>query len=215
MSKERLEMLKAKRLLQRSNSKILSLFAAPSPKPGFEAAIGSLCDDLSEDGRSLVIGGRQFGHVQFEGPLATFLPHPWKQALRAVRSGYPGCEGWKAGFPLIAMIEIRMGTAPGGYLKLNAELGPIAAPRVRKGMVEALQQAASAARLDRIQFQPEATARGQLYSRFFHRSTLSVGDVHDVKEIRQAFMQLIEDFGQEVDLVTSVIPEFSRLYGDP
>jgi len=119
-----------------------------------------------------------------------------------------GADQW-AGYPFITWVEIRAGEdGAKGQLKLNAEVGPISDPEIRKRMIDSIKAMASEKGLGRIQFQTGATDQGRLYSRFLRKNTVAVNDIHDVDEIERKLLQLLGDFNPEFGAVTSVISQF-------
>jgi hypothetical protein len=69
-----------------------------------------------------------------------------------------GRKNWWAGYPFIVWIEIRAGDdGATGYLRLNAEVGPISDQRARKGIIEAIKAAVSASTFERIHFEAGAS----------------------------------------------------------
>jgi hypothetical protein len=147
-----------------------------------------------------------------EKSLVSFLPARWREELDKTKGTWPGCEKWWAGYPLITWVEIRPGDDDAkGYLKLNAEVGPISNHKIRKGIVEAIKAAASAQGLKRVQFQAAASDKGQLYSRFLRKNSIAVNDINGTDEMERKLVELIADFEPEFELVASIIPQFLRL----
>ncbi|MNT60802.1 hypothetical protein D3C86_1918760 [compost metagenome] len=70
--------------------------------------------------------------------------------------------------------------------------------------------AASAQGMERIQFPVGASDKGRLYSRFLRENSITVSDVRNADEIEKKFVELIAGFEPEFELVSSVIPNFTR-----
>jgi hypothetical protein len=97
-----------------------------------------------------------------------------------------------------------------GYLKLNAEIGPIANQKARKGIITAIKLASSARTLGRIRFQAGASDEGRLYSRFLRKNSVGLTDCYNTGEIERNLVKLVADFEPEFELVASIIPQFLR-----
>lgn len=209
MSKRRSEIENLARQLYRDQRNVLDLIREPKLGLGFESAVHRLFGDKPERGKIVRIGNREFKYSSLAKSLVSFLPARWHEELEKTKDAWLGCENWWAGCPLIVWVEIRAsddGTT--GYLKLNAEVGPVSNHKVRKGIIEAIKVAASAKGLERIQFPTGASDKGRLYSRFLRKNSIAVNDIRDADEMQRRFAELIAGFEPEFDLVTSVIPQF-------
>ncbi|WP_296438095.1 hypothetical protein [Rhizobium sp. 60-20] len=200
------------RQFYRDQKKVLDLIRKPSSRSGFDPAIHRLFGNDPKQGKMVRIGNRDYRYSSLAKNLVSFLPARWHEELDKTKGTWSGCANWWAGYPFIAWVEIRVGDdGTTGYLKLDAEVGPISGHRIRKGIIDAIKVAASAKGLERIQFPAGASDKGRLYSRFLRKNSIAVNDIGDTGEIETKFVQLIADFGPEFELVASVIPEFLRL----
>lgn len=199
------------RQLYRDQKKTLDLIRQEGPISGFEPTVRRLFGDKPNRGKTVRIGNREFKYAGNAKNLVSFLPARWADELAAREGTWPGCGNWWAGYPLIAMVEMRVNDdGRTGFLRLNAEVGPISDHKARKGIIEAIQMAATAEGLERIQFPAGASDKGRLYSRFLRESSISLSDIRDVNDVEKKFAGLVRSFEPEFELVTSVVPLFAR-----
>lgn len=195
------------RRLYRDQKKTLDLIRQEGPVSGFEPTVRRLFGDKPERGKTVRIGNREFKYAGNAKNLVSFLPARWAEELAARKSTWLGCENWWAGYPLIVVMEMRVGAdGVAGALRLNAEVGPVSDHDVRKGIVEAIRSAAAAKGVERIQFQADAFGERRLYSRFLRGNSIALNDTRDVNELERKFVELIVSFEPEFELVRSVVP---------
>jgi len=209
MSKGRSETHDLARQLFRDQRKVLDLIKKDRSGSGFATAVFRLFGDKPERGKTVRIGKHELKYSSHEESLVSFLPARWREELDKTKGAWSGCENWWAGYPLIAWVEIRAsddGTT--AHLKLHAEVGPVSNHKVRKGIIEAIRDAAYAKGLERIQFPVGASDKGRLYSRFLRENSIAVSDSRNADEIAKRFTELIAGFEPEFELVSSVIPKF-------
>ncbi|WP_429816409.1 hypothetical protein [Ensifer sp. B1-9] len=189
----------------------MGLIAERSTDTGFGPAISRLFGDNPERGKLIRIGNSRFVCFGLQKNLVSFLPVRWHEEFERTGIAWPGCQNWWAGYPLIAWVEVRAGDdGVKGYLKLNAEVGPISNHQARKGVIEAITAAAYVKELERVHFPAEASDEGRLYSRFLRKNSVAVNDIRDTDEVETKFVQLVADFETEFELVATVIPQFAR-----
>lgn len=211
MSKKPSEMVNPTHQLCGDHKLILDLFKEQSPDTGFGPAVHRLFGGNAERTRSVRIGNRWFNHVAIAKNIVSFLPEQWQEELKKTKDTWSGCENWWAGYPLIIWVELQISNDRGatGYLKLNAEVGPVSNHVARKGMIEAIKVSASRAALERIQFPPGASDHGRLYSRFLQKNSIAINNIRNTEEVERGLVQLISDFEPELELVAGTIPRFS------
>lgn len=209
MSKGRSETHDLARQLFRDQRKVLDLIKKDRSGSGFATAVFRLFGDKPERGKTVRIGKHELKYSSHEESLVSFLPARWREELDKTKGAWSGCENWWAGYPLIAWVEIRAsddGTT--AHLKLHAEVGPVSNRKVRKGIIEAIREAAYVKGLERIQFPVGASDKARLYSRFLRENSIAVSDSRNADEIAKRFTELIAGFEPEFELVSSVIPKF-------
>jgi hypothetical protein len=216
MGKQRSEMEDLARQLYRDHKKVLGLLTERSSGSGFELAVQRLFGDNPEREKPVKVGNSKVTCSGIQKSLVSFLPARWHEELDKTKGTWPGCDNWWAGYPFIAWVEIRAGDdGTTGILKLNAEVGPISNHKARKGIIEAIQMAASAQGLERIQFPVGASDERGLYSRFLRKNSIAVKDIRETDGVESKIVQLMADFEPEFDLVASVIPQFLRFKDVP
>ncbi|TAW11117.1 hypothetical protein [Rhizobium ruizarguesonis] len=210
MSNDRSEMDKLARQFFRENKKALELVTTRKSDSSFAITVCRLVGDNPQLGKPFKIANRNYIYSGFDKNRMIFLPARWREELDKMRDAWPGCENWWAGYPFILWVELRLGDdGTTGYLRLNAEVGPISDQRARKGIIEAIKAAASSANsLERIHFEAGAADKGRLYSRFLRKNSIIVSSIHDANEVEKRFVQLVADFEPEFELVMGVIPQF-------
>lgn len=202
------------RQLYRDHKKALDLLKEHGSGSGFEPAVHRLFGNNPQREKAVRIGNTEFIYSELAKSHVSFLPAQWQTALKKMRDKWRGCENWWAGYPLITWVEIRAGDdGIKGYLKLNAEVGPVSDHSVRKGIIDSIKATASAKGSDRIEFQAGASDKGRLYSRFLRKNSITVNDIRDTDQIVRNFVELIDRFEPEFAFVTSVIPQFLRVEG--
>lgn len=214
MSRERSEMGNLVRRLYRDHKPVLDLLTERRSGSGFERAVQQLFGDNPARGKAVRIGNSAFICSGVDKSRVSFLPARWHEELDKTKSAWPGCDNWWAGYAFIAWVEVRAhddGTT--GFLKLNAEVGPISNPDVRTGIIEAIKLASLAEGLERIHFPAGTADEGRLYSRFLRKNSVAVNDIHDAADVESKFVRLVADFAPEFELVASVIPQFLRFSG--
>lgn len=208
MSKGRWEVEELALQFYRDHKKAVDLLRARRPKSGFELAARRLFGDNPKPGRTVRIGHRQLNCLNLAANRVSFLPASWQVEFDRTDGQWSGCEKWWAGYPLISYVDMRAGDdGRSGRLVLKAEVGPISNHSVRKAIIEAIKTAASARNLSRIQFPVDATREGRLYSLFLRRNSVVVNDIYSGSEVESKFLQLVDDFKPEIDLITSLIPQ--------
>lgn len=199
-------MKKTTQQIYRDSKKLLGLFNERAPDGGFDGALRRLFGDQPKQMARTSIGGDDFLYAGSSKDLIALLPSSWKEAFDQTEQKWPGCEKWWAGYPLIAIIEIKSGDdGMKGHLKLNAEVGPISVHEIRQAAIGAIKAAATEEKLDRIHFQSDATEKGRLYSRFLRKNTLAVGDIRRADDIESKLKTLVGEFKPEFELITSVL----------
>lgn len=202
------------RQLYRDHKKALDLIKEHGSGSAFESAVRRLFGDNLLRGKAVRIGNGEFIYSELAKSHVSFLSAQWQKALEKTRNKWRGCENWWAGYPLITWVEIRAGDdGIKGYLKLNAEVGPVSDHSVRKVIIESIKATASAKGSDRIEFQAGASDKGRLYSRFLRKNSITVNDIRDTDQIVRNFVELVDRFEPEFDLIASVIPQFLRVDG--
>jgi hypothetical protein len=173
-----------------------------------------LVGDNPQLGKPFKIANRNYIYSGSDKNRLLFLPARWREELDKTRDAWPGCENWWAGYPFIAWVELRLGDdGTTGFLRLNAEIGPISDHETRKSIIDAIKAAASATGSERINFETGAADNGRLYSRFLRKNSATVSNIHDANEVERKLIQLVVEFDLEFELVTGVIPQFLRFGG--
>lgn len=199
------------RRLYRDQKKTLDLIRQEGPRPGFESAVRRLFGANPDHGKMVRIGNREFKYAGYAKNLVSFLPARWAELLAAREGTWLGCENWWAGYPLVALMEMRVGDdGIAGFLRLSAEVGPVLDREARKGIIEVIRSAAAAAGVERIQFQAAAFDERCLYSRFLRGNSIALNDTRDVNELERKFIELVASFEPEFELVASVVPLLPR-----
>ncbi|MBZ7927533.1 hypothetical protein LAC79_38010 (plasmid) [Ensifer adhaerens] len=212
MNKKSSELENLARAFYRDHKKVLGLIKEDNAGSGFEPAVHRLFGNNPAREKLVRIGNSEFMFSGLTRSQVSFLPARWRQEFDKTRSTWRGCENWWAGYPLISLVELRAGDLDAkGYLRLNAEVGPVSNHRVRAGIIEAISTAASAKGLKRIQFLPGASDKGRLYSRFLRRNSIALSDISDPGEIERKFVELINGFDAEFELVAGAIAQFRHL----
>ena len=195
--------------LFRDQKLILELFKEKSSVSAFEPAVGRLFGRNSARSNPVIIGTRWFTQAGFKTDFVAFIPEEWKEELTKIQQVWTGCEKWWAGYPLVASVELRKGSAEGttGQLRLNAEVGPIADRQARKRMIIAISESASISDHIRIRFAENATRPGQLYSRFFRDSCVDIRDRSETDELQRDIVRLFCSFEPEFTAVTRALRE--------
>jgi hypothetical protein len=210
MGKETPEMQNLAPQLYGHNKKMLDLFTENRSGSGFEKAVRRLFGDAPGQEKPIRIGTIEVIYSELGNNRLSFLPGRWKEELDKTKGTWAGCANWWAGYPFIAWVEARPSDDGNtGYLKLNAEVGPISDHTTRRGIIQAIQLAASARRMERIQFPDGASDKQCLYSRFLRKNSVAV-EISDTSEVQNRILQLVASYEPEFELVASVIPQFSH-----
>jgi hypothetical protein len=152
------------------------------------------------------LGNNHFVYFGLAKGSASFLPERWHQELHKVQNLWQGCERWWSGYPMICWLEMRPGDGDArGYLKLHAEVGPVSDHKVRKGLIRAIEAAASEKELSRVKFEVGAVDKGRLYSRFLRDNSFAVQDSNDIDE---HILRLLSGFNQEFEAIAVGLFEF-------
>ncbi len=208
MNERHCEMEKLRRQFYWDHKKVLDLIGEHRPGSDLEPTVFRLFGSNPNPEKTTKIGNFEVKYSNFAKNQLSFMPARWHEELDKTKGAWSGCENWWAGYPFIAWVEMRAGDGTIGYLKLNAEVGPISDHKIRKRIIEAINVAASAKGLGRIQFPRGATDKGRLYSRFLSKNSITVNDIHDTDEMQRKLVQLVIDFEPEFELVAGVIPQF-------
>jgi len=214
MSKKNSEMEQLARQLYQSHKRQLDLLTSHRSESAFQLSVHRLFGGSPTQEKTVRLGKNELKYSNHTKTNLSFLPTAWQEELEKVRGTWPGCEKWWAGYPFIAWVEIKTsddGTT--GYLKLNAEVGPISNHKARKGIIKAIAAAATAAGLGRIRFPEGASDKGRLYSRFLQEGSVALNDIRNAEEIENKLVQLLAGFEPEFELVASIIPQFLSLSG--
>lgn len=198
----------------KSNKQWLDLIVDKESVGGFVPAVQRLFGNAPKKGDMARFGVRNFVYHSHNEKLVSFLPKQWQEEFARTNGAWPGCQNWWAGQPFIIWAEIRTGDdGLSGYLKLDAEVGPISDYAVRKALIRAIVSAASSQNLARIQFPAGAMDKGRLYSKFLRENNVSIDSVRDTDQIERKLVALITDFDAEFELVANVLSQwpFSHL----
>lgn len=148
-----------------------------------------------------------------DNEAVSFLPHAWYETLAKGRTGWEGCENWFSGLPLIAWFKLIPGASRGqGWLWLYAEVGPLSDHKLRSGLISAIKEEASEARLNRIAFQSNSCAEGKRASKFFNTNKKSIKNIYDVEILEAAMKALLCEFEKEFQAVERAIPKWIQTF---
>lgn len=191
--------------------KLLSLLEPASASPAFSQAVDRLTAGAQAGGVFCVKDTRllfdRLGPVSF-----SFLPDAWAKSFDSGRQHWWGCEAWWAGYPIIALVELRRSSDDCRWqLRLNCELGPLCPLDLRRELIGTIKRFAAQDHLDRIQFTGKATKARSLYSRFLKGATLDLERADDAGLITHQIAHLLERVEPELKVVTrSVSHLFDR-----
>lgn len=193
--------------------KLLDLLKKERPEPGFKPAVTNLFGQSPEHGKKIKIAGQELSYVDHDRKSASFLPVEWLIQLNELRTVWRGCENWRAGLPLIAFVEIsKQNPDSSAELRINAEVGPVADIPLRKKIINTIENVASERNLVRIRFHPGASDKGRLYSRFLHGNSVLVSNLYDANETKEQIVDIIREFGGELNAISEAIPKFISGY---
>ncbi|MFS2154422.1 hypothetical protein [Rhizobium sp. Rhizsp42] len=205
-------MEKLARRFYRDHRKVLGLVTERSPGWGFPEAVRRVFGAEPRPGKAVRIGNRNFIYSSQSDNLVSFLPARWRDAVDGAKGRFPGCEKWWAGYPFITWVEVRANNdGTSGYLKLNAEVGPISDHDARARLIEAVTLAASAGDWQRIRFETKSADASRLYSRFLRMNSLVLDDIRDPDETEQKLIRLVTDFEPEIEMVGTALLQHLRL----
>ena len=208
MSKERSGTESLAREFFRNQKKVLDLIRARSDVSGFQPAVHRLFGDKPDRRKTIKVGSRLLFFSSLAANRVSFLPARWQEELDKIQAGWPGCENWWAGYPLITWIETRASDNGTTELKLNAEVGPVSDYKLRNDIIGSIRSAAAAQGLERIRFPAGSTDQGRLYSRFFVKNSVTLNDVRKTDQVERKIVHILNEFGSEFDLVASVLRQF-------
>jgi hypothetical protein len=190
----------------RDNKSVIDLIGNKGTSDAFKVAIEQLFGPEKQRKQVTKIGNLEIVFCNSNSNRVALLPSGWRDALVQAQSDWPGCENWWAGLPLVVWIDMHKSLeSNAGYLRLNAEVGPVADHDVRRGIIERIQSAAITAKSRRIRFSAGAMEEGCRYSRFIHKGSVRVSDVTSADNIELNFKKLIADFRIEFELVASAL----------
>lgn len=214
MSEESVEAEKLALQYYKDQARVLKSFEERGRRSGFEVVIQRLVGDNPKRGRTFRIGNCNFNYSSHTSRLISFLPSKWQLEFKKSAAKWRGCENWWAGYPLIVWVEIRVGDdGYSGDLTLNAEVGPVAPPEARRGIIDVIKAAASMRGTERVRFAIGASEERQLYSRFLRKNSIAVLRIQDAEHVESKFAELISDFEPEFGLIMSVIPQLMTFKG--
>ena len=179
----------------------------PSPL-GLKAAAETLYGIFGRKNEPFRLGETEFQFSGNRNLTMGLIPTPWKTALDLLSDRWSGCEKWWAGYPLIALVELRILEGSKGQLRLHMEVGPLCSHHVRKELISLIKKEASAARLGRIEFQIGAEDRGRLYSRFLTHNATEVDDMASSQEVERRLDELVSSFAPEFQLIATTLRAF-------
>lgn len=204
MSNDHSDLATLARQFHKNHRRVFDLIATPKVTPVFKEAIARALS--TNRPQAEIIPGWDFIPCGEKDDMAVVLPNRWKQAFDSVASTWPGCGKWWAGYPVVALLELR--PRPGGtsgILKLNFEVGPLSDHATRTELIGTIRDAAKARGLDRIHFAHDACDKGRLYSRFLRSNSMKIAALSDAAEIERGCRQLIKDFAPEFQMVSDAI----------
>lgn len=211
MSEEQDEMAQLARALYRQHRKVLDFIWEHGSSTNFSLARDEVFGEKWGDGEVVKAGKHSYVSLWSSGEQFSFLPLSWYNALGEDRYSWPGCENWWNGFPVNCWIGIFQGDKGSeGSVRLFAEVGPLSDVGGRKGLVEAIQDAATKAGITDVRFQRTAANEGKKYSKFLKDSTIDIKDVQDIEEISRAIQALLKKFQPCFDAVAPVFNEFTK-----
>lgn len=210
MSEDRNEMERLARDLYRNHRRVLDFVVEHGARSDFVLAAESLFGDVAKEADgTVIVAGQSINRSDISKNHVSFFPDSWFAALGGGSYLWPGCEKWWMGFPLIAWLECyESSDSSAGSVKLVMEVGPLASHEFRQELIHQLQHEAGTHGLNRIKFQKSATDEGKKYSKFLARNSVSLRDVQNVDEIKEAMLKLMERFKPEFEMVAQVLSRF-------
>lgn len=213
-SDEQREMERIARQLYRDHRKVLEFVMEHGETTSFEFAVQSLVGDDPDKAERIAIDGEHFHFDHIDSSWTSFLPESWYAGFGGEKFEWNGCDDWWLGFPLVNWLELfRDGDGTSGQLRLYGEVGPIADPKFRRKLIEAIQGVAEDKGSKKIRFQSGAADEGKKYSKFFKQNSLTIRDVQDADEIASGIRTLLKRFRDEFQMIGSVLRPFQQ-YGD-
>lgn len=213
MDNERLKLEKLAREIYRDHKKSLDFIVENGKRTDFALAVESVFGDNIEHPEIFTVEGAKFVYCNVDSRTASFLPSDWFDAFGGEDYWWHGCEGWWAGFPLIAWVQLTS-EADGkrGRIHLYGEVGPLVNHAFRADLIQAIQGCCEKDKQLRIKFQRGATDEGKLYSRFFRKNDFPVDDVQDHDKIAAVINKAVKSFKPEFLAIAEVLPPFIK-YG--
>lgn len=209
MSEERMAMEELARHLYRTHKKVLDFVIEHGSSTDFVLAAETVFAGTWEAGTTVSAGSRSYSYNGNTNRNISFLPLSWVETLHSAGHPWPGCEQWWAGYPLICWLELFEGAdGASGTLKLFAEVGPVAGPGTRRGLIASIKELGDQHGLANIRFQQGADREGRRYSKFLKGNSVVVDDTHDAEEIARAMTALLDRFQPHFDAVAGILPDF-------
>ncbi len=209
MNEQRNEMEKLARQLYRTHQKALEFVMEHGAATDFIIAAEEVFGEVWESGNIIQASGGDYVYSHHTSNIFSFLPKRWTEALGGGNHSWEGCQNWWAGYPLICWFRLfESGDGGKGYLRLFAEVGPIAKPEVRRRLIDDIKSISSEASLKNIRFQQGASDAGKKYSKFLKNNNVDIQDVHDADEIAKAIRALLARFGPYFDAISEFLPNF-------
>jgi hypothetical protein len=209
MNDELNEMEKLARQLYRTHKKVLDFVIEHGASTDFVIAAEAVFGTAWESEGLIIGGGGRYLYNGHTNALFSFLPESWSKALGGKTTVWEGCQNWWAGYPVICWFQLfDGGDGSKGYLRLFAEVGPLAQAEVRKKLIEDIKSLATTPSLKDIRFQQGAADAGKRYSKFFKNNSIDVKDVHNAEEIAKAIELLLLRFTPYFEAVTETLADF-------
>lgn len=210
MNEHRNEMEKLARQLYRTHQKVLEFVMEHGASTDFVIAAEAVFGEVWEKEGVLQVSGRNYVYYHHTSNVFSFMPESWALALGGKNAVWDGCQNWWAGYPLICWVQLfESGDGGKGYLRLFAEVGPIAKPDNRKKLINDIKSITTDSGLKNIRFQQGATDPGKKYSKFLKNNNIDIQDVHDAEEIAKAINALLIRFGNYFDVIAALLPSFT------
>ena len=190
----------------RDNRQAIDLLSSRRSETGFAVAVERLFGLNPSRGKIVRIANGRYGYHSSQKQLVSFLPEAWINAFEQRESPWPGCRKWWAGYPLMTWIEILAGDDRfSAYLRLNAEVGPLAPQQARSRLINMISIGAAQNGLSGIRFAANAGDTGQLYSRFLQRNRLGIADHANIAELEAGIIRLLQAFEPEFKMIGAVL----------
>lgn len=143
----------------------------------------------------------------------SFVPLKWAEVLGVeTLKPWNGCEKWWAGYPVICWLQLNaQSDGVKGTLSLYAEVGPMADPVERKGLIDLIKQSDAGIKgKKKIKFRASADRSGAMYSKFLTDNTISISDISDSEALISGINKLIVKFGPTFDQVGESLSQFGE-----